>query len=170
MTVFEITFTLCSLPVLEWRKSQLDSTPNGYVDLTEVKLISTGDESGNAMGLTIDGKYNCFTIIDNANVEHIFCTETIRSFERWLPYLELFNHNCYGGSNGNAHSLRIYDSTKDGDAQNVENLNEKIVLRPDESSLTSTSEGFDRTERYPVSFHDHPVDTPSSDIEECAYL
>ena len=72
------------LGVLEWRKSQEDAAPNGYVDMTAAKVVDIGD---NEDGMVVDGKTHCFLVIDSGGVEHIFCAETTRAFALWLPEL-----------------------------------------------------------------------------------
>lgn len=140
---------------MEWRKLQQDSTPNGYVDLTEVKLISTVDTDGSGGGITVDGKHNCFMIIDNNNVEHIFCTETVKNFEKWLPYLELYNHKFSEGSKGEIqYAMRNIDYHKDESDNHSKACFDDIPV-PDSSNTENT-----------ILSHDQNTELPSSEVDE----
>ena len=90
--------------VLEWRKSQDDLAPNGYVDMTSAKMIAmmmggdsnhSGGDDSNSDGMTIDGKRHCFMIVDERGAEHSFCAETHRNWLQWFSVLA--NHHASRG-------------------------------------------------------------------------
>lgn len=99
--------------MLEWRKSYEDAAPNGYVDMTEAKVVDIGAGED---GLLVDGKTHCFLVIDSAGAEHIFCAETTRALGAWLPelarYVRADPRTVLGGDD----DVALHIDTNGGDA------------------------------------------------------